>query len=219
MVVKRNNREKNREIRHLMANENAYLSVGEIYPNMEIYGLTKGQYSIINIIETVLKQTGKADVIISTWTAANAEIKKAEQFLKNGNINKLHFIVDRSFPTRQPKYYELLMRTFGNIVSLTNSHAKFVIIRNEKWNITIRTSMNLNENKRLENFEISDDKTLVDYLLLICDDIIGKEYNFKEFELLGRDEKYYKYKVHPKKSGLFDIDIDLSDLDIGDLEI
>ena len=193
-VAKRNNRDKNREIRHLLANENAYTAVGEIYEGMEIYGLSKGQFSIINIIENILRQTGKADVIISTWTAANAEIKKAEQFLKNGNINKLHFIVDRSFPTRQPKYFKMFTDTFGDIVSLTNSHAKFVIIKNDKWNIVVRTSMNLNENKRLENFEISDDKVLVDYLLMICDDIISKEFNFKEFELLGNDEKYNNFK-------------------------
>jgi len=203
-VAKRSNREKNREIRHLMFNENAFISIGKIYKGMEIYGLTKGQYSIINIIETILNQTKKADVIISTWTAANAEIKKAECFLKNGNINRLHFIVDRSFPTRQPRYYKQLIDTFGDIVSLTNSHAKFVIIKNDEWNIVIRTSMNLNENKRLENFEISDDKQLVDYLLCICDDIIGKEYNFKEFELLGKGEKYNKYRVQ-KLNDEFDI--------------
>jgi len=206
LVAKRSNRDKNREIRHLLGNENAFISIGKIYKNMEIYGLTKGQYSIINIIETILNQTGKSDVIISTWTAANAEIKKAEYFLKNGNINRLHFIVDRSFPTRQPRYYKQLIDTFGDIVSLTNSHAKFVIIRNDEWNIVIRTSMNLNENKRLENFEISDDKQLVDYLLCICDDIIGKEYNFKEFELLGKGEKYNKYKVQ-KLNDEFDIPI------------
>jgi len=204
LVAKRSNRDKNREIRHLMGNENAFISIGKIYKGMEIYGLTKGQYSIINIIETILNQTGKADVIISTWTAANAEIKKAEYFLKNGNINRLHFIVDRSFPTRQPQYYKQLIDTFGEIVSLTNSHAKFVIIKNDEWNIVIRTSMNLNENKRLENFEISDDKQLVDYLLCICDDIIGKEYNFKEFELLGKGEKYNKYRVQ-KLNDEFDI--------------
>jgi len=206
LVAKRSNRDKNREIRHLLGNENAFISIGKIYKNMEIYGLTKGQYSIINIIETILNQTGKADVIISTWTAANAEIKKAEYFLKNGNINRLHFIVDRSFPTRQPRYYKQLTDTFGDIVSLTNSHAKFVIIKNNEWNIVIRTSMNLNENKRLENFEISDDKQLVDYLLCICDDIISTEYSFKEFELLGKGEKYNKYKVQ-KLNDEFDIHI------------
>ena len=38
MVAKRNNREKNREVRHLLANENAFVSIGEIYKGMEIDG-------------------------------------------------------------------------------------------------------------------------------------------------------------------------------------
>lgn len=214
MVAKRTNREKNREIRYLLANENAKQSIGEIYPNMEIFGLNKGQYSIINIIEIVLEQTGRADVIISTWTAAKAEIQKAKDFLKNGNINKLHFIVDRSFPTRQKKYYDQLIATFGDIVSLTNSHAKFVLIRNDKWNIVIRTSMNLNENKRLENFEISDDKVLFDYLLEICRDIMSERFSYDSFESLGDDkyDKYDKYRIETKQNA---IDLSFGRIKIG----
>lgn len=198
MTVRRNNRDKNREIRHLMYGENAKLAIGKIYPGMEIYGLTKGQFSIINIIEEVLKQTGPADVLISTWTAANAEIKKAEQFLDNGLINKLNFIVDRSFPTRQKSYYDLLVSRFGDIVSLTNSHAKFIMIGNKDWKITIRTSMNLNENKRLENFEISDDSKLYEYLGEMASDIIGKGFDYKTFEALGHDDKYSEYVLTPE---------------------
>ena len=48
MVAKRSNRDKNREIRHLMYGENAKKSVGTIYEGMELYGLSKGQFSIIN---------------------------------------------------------------------------------------------------------------------------------------------------------------------------
>jgi len=190
MVARRNNRETNREIRHLLMGETAKKAIGKIYPDMEIFGLSKGQFSIINVIEEVLRQTGEADVIISTWTAANAEIKKAEDFLKNGNIRKINFIVDRSFKTRQPKYHEMLKRKFGAVVHTTNSHAKFVLIKNDNWNIVIRTSMNLNENKRLENFEISDCKKLYDYLHEIAIDIMGTEYSSQSFNILGRDSKY-----------------------------
>lgn len=199
MTAKRNNRDKNREIRHIMYGENAKKAIGKIYKGMEIYGLSKGQFSIINIIEEILKQTGSADVIISTWTAANAEIKKAEQFLNNKLINKLHFIVDRSFKTRQPKYYEMLIDKFGDIVSTTNSHAKFVLISNKDWKISIRTSMNLNENKRLENFEISDCEILFDYLKEICHDIMEVNYDYFQFKQLGTKDKYGKYKVESKK--------------------
>lgn len=204
-------RDKNREIRHLMYGENAKKSIGEIYEGMEIFGLNKGQYSIINIIEEILKQTGKADVLISTWTAANSEIKKAEKFLDNGLINKLHFILDRSFKTRQKKYYDILMERFGDVVSETSSHCKFTLIKNDEWNIVIRTSMNLNENKRLENFEISDDENLYNYLAEIAADIMKVDFQYFRFDELGHDEKYDKLRVE-----LDDSD-DLSFLDDIDL--
>jgi len=194
LVAKRNNREINREVRHLMYGENAKKAIGTLQKGCEIYGLSKGQFSIINIIEEVLKQIGKADVIISTWTAANSEIKKAEKFLDNGLINKLHFIVDRSFETRQPKYYKMLIDKFGEIVSTTNSHAKFILIKNDEWNIVIRTSMNLNENKRMENFEISDCNVLYSYMSEIAKDVMNVEYSYFEFERLGKDEKYNHLK-------------------------
>ena len=38
------------------------------------------------------------------------------------------------------------------------------MIRNEDWNVIVRTSMNLNKNQRLEYAEISDDATFADFL-------------------------------------------------------
>ena len=192
-VAKRNTRDINRQIRHCLNNENAELSVGKIYKGFELLCLNKGQYSIINVLETLLKQTGRADVIISTWTAASAELTLAEKFLESEMINKLHFIVDRSFKTRQPKYFNLLKKKFGEIVSETNSHAKFILIKNNDWNIVVRTSMNFNENKRLETFEVSDDPMLYEYMAMIAADIMGVEFSYFNFELLGVDEKYSNF--------------------------
>lgn len=212
MVV--NRRRRNREIRHLMYGENALRAIGKIYPNMEIFGLTKGQFSIINIIEEVLKQTGVANVIISTWTAANAEIQKAESFLQNKLINQIHFIVDRSFKTRQPKYCKMLEAKFGDVISTTNSHAKFVLIENDKWKIVIRTSMNLNENKRIENFEISDDEKLLNYLKEISKEIMKEKfYSFSSFKKLGKNDKYKPFMVEDTDNHL-DLDSNFLEKDM-----
>jgi hypothetical protein len=80
--------------------------------------------------------------------------------------------VDFSFPSRQPAYCAALREAFGDeALRVTKTHAKFVLIRNTHWNLAIRTSMNLNANKRLENFEISDDARLCDYLTSFVDDL------------------------------------------------
>lgn len=140
-------------------------AVGEITTGCEIYGLTKGQWSLIDLIEYCLETTGPAELIISTWTAANADIGFANALLTNGRIKSILFLVDFSFPSRQPAYTAALREAFGDgAIRLTKNHAKFVTIRNRDWNLVLRTSMNLNENRRLESFEISDSKAMAEFL-------------------------------------------------------
>lgn len=192
--IYKSTRQKNREIRNMVANQSAITSIGKLEPGFNIFCLNKGQFSIINVIEAMLLQTGTADVIISTWTAADAEISKAFSFLQNERINNLHWIVDRSFPTRQKKYYDTLVSKFGlDSVSMTNSHAKFILISNNDWKIVIRTSMNLNENKRLEFWEASDDKDLFEYMLLISEQLIDFKTDYRKFEFVGKGKQFEKY--------------------------
>ena len=181
-VVKR--RKINREIRHLIAGELCHTAVGGITQGMEVFGLTNGQFSIINLIENALNQTGPADVDVSTWTAAGAEIRRFEAFLANENIKRLRFLVDRSFPARQPKYFQMLLDLFGeDVVRVARTHCKFVVIKNDEWNIAIRTSMNLNENVRTENFEMSDSPDLVLYLTKAVDYFFTEPFKVKGYLL------------------------------------
>ena len=197
---------RNRQVRHLIQGESARLSIGELERGCEIFGLTKGQFSLINLVEECLKQTGPADVNIATWTAAHAELKAAEAFLANGMIHSLRFLVDVSFPNRQPEYCRTLRETFGDdCIRATKTHAKFTTIRNEDWNLVIRTSMNLNENRRIEVFEISDDAGMAEYLETIVADFYSEPISWREadFEAWGGlksdEKKLLKAQAAPKE--------------------
>jgi len=138
--------------------------IGDLSKNTEIFGITKGQFSIIDIIEYVLNHTGKANVMIATWTAAQADIKKAFEFLQSDKIQDIKFIVDRGFVNRQKEYCNELIEKFGDdSIRFLRIHAKFIVIQNDEYNFVIRTSMNLNENKRFENFEITEDLEFCEY--------------------------------------------------------
>jgi hypothetical protein len=161
--------ENKRIIRREIAARSVADAVGPITPGIEVYGISKGQFSLIDLLTYCLEATGPADVVISTWTAANADLKFAYKLMTAGTIKNLRFLVDFSFPSRQPAYCAALRETFGDdCIRISKNHAKFVTIRNDKWNLVIRTSMNLNENRRLESFEISDDRNMVAFL----DDVI-----------------------------------------------
>ena len=171
---------------------NARDAIKEFDKGLELFCFTFGQFSLFEAVEAVLEKTGPADVAISTWTAASADLKKAEQFLRDSRIKRLRFIVDCSFINRQPGYTKVLCDLFGDdAIRTTRTHAKFVTIKNEDWNVVIRTSMNLNENPRLENIEITDDMEFCAFFNQVVDEIFIEE-----------APKDWSTKKHPQLPGM-----------------
>jgi len=123
-----------------------------------VTGLTNGQFSLISLIDSILEITGNADVVISTWSAGVYDVKVIEELIESGKIGDFKIILDRSFKTRQAGYAVTVEELFTKEnIRTTNTHSKFVLISNGEWNICIRSSMNLNENKRCENFDVDND--------------------------------------------------------------
>lgn len=168
MSVKRKNVE--REFRHGTRGEGAARCIGPISKGCEVFGLTKGDFSMIDILRHCAREIGPCRVDIGTWTAAHSDIKKAFDMLNDKNITAMRWLVDRSFPARQGKYYAGLLEKFGrDSVRLARFHAKFILIENDDFSLAIRTSMNLNENKRIEFYEISEGTLISGYLREIVD--------------------------------------------------
>jgi len=151
---------------------NARDAIGELKHGEDAYILTFGQFSLIDALCVILDQIGPADVVVSSWTAADAHLEKTASMIESASIRDFKMILDRSFETRQPEYCYHMRKLFGaDCIRHVRSHAKFLLIRNEEWNIVVRTSMNLNENPRLENIEITDDPAFADFFQLVVDDI------------------------------------------------
>lgn len=168
MSVKRNGVD--REFRHGMRGESAARCIGQITKGCEVFGLTKGDFSMIDILRHVAKEIGPCHIDCGTWTAAAAEIKQAFDMLEDENIRSIRFLVDRSFPQRQPKYYASLLQKFGDdCVRMARFHAKFILLENENFSVAVRTSMNLNLNERIEFYEISEGTPISGYLKQIMD--------------------------------------------------
>lgn len=160
-----------REIRRVLTVANAGDALGPITPGIELYALCKGDFSLIDVIEHCLDATGPVDAVISTWTAAGADLGFARGLLLDGRLRTCRWLVDFSFPSRQPAYFALLLDHFGpERVRATANHAKFVLLRNAGWNLVMRTSMNLNLNRRLESVELSDDPGMATYLAAVVDE-------------------------------------------------
>lgn len=124
----------------------------------ELTCYTFGQFSIVDVLVALLERTGPADVDIATWTAGAADLRRAAELMRDDRIRSCRWVVDHSFRNRQPEYLALMQDLFGaDSVRPLRTHAKFLTIRGGGWHLVVRTSMNLNENKRLENFDVIDD--------------------------------------------------------------
>lgn len=139
---------------------------------MELFGLTKGQFSLTDMIEAILAKTGPADLSISTWTAANGDVSRMLELLGTGSIRSCRWLVDLTFMRRCPQLTAEIRAKFGaNAIRVTKTHAKFCTIVNDEWQIALRSSMNLNQNPRLESFQVGHDPELCQFLSQVLDDV------------------------------------------------
>lgn len=151
---------------------NAATCIGRLSQGCRVIGLTKGQFSLLDIIRAVLEQTGPADVVLSTWSSGIRDIENAAWLLETGVIKSLRMLTDRSFPTRQPKYARTLADRFGSdVIHCTNTHAKFALIRNGSWDVAIRSSMNLNRNPRFEQFDLDESRAICEFFAAFVEEL------------------------------------------------
>lgn len=194
-VFRRSSKHKGRVIRRSIARRKASDALGELSPGCELFGLTMGQFSLIDIIEHCLTTTGPADVDLSTWTVAGSDIGFALGLVSNGLIRSIRFVVDFSFPYRQPAFCAALRERFGDdSIRLTRVHAKLCTIVNEDWALVIRGSMNLNENRRIEVFEISDDRAMANHVRWMFAEVFAAFDGRRQFEDFSSEVEWAQYQ-------------------------
>lgn len=147
-----------RLLRDLRRIESAAQAIEGFNRDVEIYGFTKGAFSVIDLLRAALDYTGPAHLVISTWTAANTDVSTVLDFVDSGQILSAKWLVDLTFTRRSPELAHRIRRVFGrDAIRVAKNHAKFALLSTDgrkPWRVVIRTSMNLNFNPRFENFSI-----------------------------------------------------------------
>jgi hypothetical protein len=142
------------------ASNNARAIVDNTCAGARIVGLTRGAFSLLDLIHQYLLRFGAGDVIICTWSAGVKDARAVKWLQRTKLIRRLCIITDHSYSTRQKTYAVELESLFGREnIRTSEIHAKFVLIDTGSIKICIRSSMNLNANRTCESFEIdaSDD--------------------------------------------------------------
>lgn len=148
----------------IFKSKNSDLVVSNLAKGCRIMGLTRGNFSLIDLIYSTLKKTGAANVVCVTWSAGIKDIHNVKWMIDSSLIKKFTLITDHSYKTRQRKYAASIEDVFGiENIRTSEIHAKFTLIENESFKITIRTSMNLNANKTCESFEIDEGEEIYNF--------------------------------------------------------
>ena len=165
-----------RELAKLFRKETAAEAVAAFTQDVDVFGVTKGQFSLVDLLEALVEKTGPALLVVSTWTAARADIQSCLEFLQSGKVTSARFLIDFSFQRRQPAVAQTIRDLFGHdALRVTRNHAKFFALNNaDGWTVTCKTSMNLNQNPRLEDFDLSNDPALNAFLLELVGDIFKR---------------------------------------------
>lgn len=141
-------------------------AIGTISPGFRLEVVNRGNFGRIDIVQALLTQTGPADVLLSTWSIGIRDGANLAQMQSDGLIRSMSLVVNLANKTVEPHktYWERMVGWFGESnVYPCQVHSKFTVIRNENWNIVIRSSANLTENIRLEQFSIDDSAAMANF--------------------------------------------------------
>lgn len=130
-----------------------------------LIGFTNGKYSLIDLIYQILIKIGKSNVVIATWSAGIKDVHNVNWMIQNNLINDFKLLTDHSYKSRQKKYAASIEDLFGvENIRTSRMHAKFVLIYNNIYKVSITSSMNLNANNTCELFEIEEGDQMFNFL-------------------------------------------------------
>lgn len=137
--------------------QNAALSIGNIAPGMSLFGVTRGQFSMIDVLMHLLDQVGTAEVSVWTWTVASYEIECFTNLMRNASISRGTLVIDDAARNKNSGLIEEWRGIFGpGAVRYVRNHAKIATVQTSEYRLLIRGSMNLNYNPRFEQFDITE---------------------------------------------------------------
>lgn len=136
-------------------------SIGLIVPGREKHYYSDGNFNLIRLIFHILKQTGPAHVMMTTYSISQQSLEKVQNALNRGDLLSIRFLIDNRVKVMSPIPFQRLKASFNyRCVSL---HAKVALIENDDWRISIVTSQNATDNPKLERGIIFTDDRIFNF--------------------------------------------------------
>lgn len=147
----------NRRKKAIEAMGSASDCIGPLEKGMSLFAVTRGQFSMIDVINDLLWKMGDAHVSVWTWAIAEYEVEVFTALMDRGEIQSGRLILDYTAEHRNAGLIEQWRDRFGDeTVRVVRSHAKIARVWNDKYSFLARGSMNLNYNPRFEQFDLTE---------------------------------------------------------------
>lgn len=146
-----------RRARAVEAFAGAAAAIGPIDPGMHVFLVTRGQFSMLDMIAHVLAMLGPARVSVWTWAIADYEVEAMAALMASARILEGRLVVDRSAEVRSAATIQAWRDRFGaSSVRVCKNHAKIARVWTADRAVLLRGSMNLNWNPRFEQADITE---------------------------------------------------------------
>lgn len=161
-----------RRKRAVEAFSNAQECIGPLEPGMSLFAVTRGQFSMIDVINDLLWKMGTAHVSVWTWAIAEYEVEVFTALMDRGEIQSGRLVLDYTAEHRNAGLIDQWRGRFGDdAVRIVRSHAKIARVWNDDYRFLARGSMNLNYNPRFEQFDLTEGGEDFDLVASIEDEL------------------------------------------------
>lgn len=109
---------------------------------------------LFDIIEYILTQTGPASICISTFSTSEEFLRRIFKLRQRGMLTSAVMLADLKASRKTVNLYRFISSVFDDVY-LAENHSKVILIRNDKWYVSICTSQNQTRGNRTESGMIS----------------------------------------------------------------
>ena len=155
--------------------QNLIKSIGELVQGKTTHYYSWGNFNLVRVILSILKQTGPANVFMTSYSFSQKSIESLNLHIRKGNILSFRVIVDNRVKSMSPLPFQMIMDSFD--YRCCSIHAKIALIWNDHWSVTILTSQNATDNPKMERGAIYTTKDVFDFDLKNLNDEFNRGTN------------------------------------------
>ena len=156
--------------------ESAAQWLGKPEPGFRLFGFTKAQFSMLDVVLALVNLFGPAERMdAATWTVGGQDVPKLLRLKQEGLIGEFRIVCDRSFPSMKPERCVQLEQALGAAAwRCTNNHAKVVALYWPRGGaVAIHTSGNMNTSIRCENICVEDSAEVAAHITALVSEVFA----------------------------------------------